>query len=660
MARASTPPRHALAAGLKALGPKHRRAVAEAIGAARDTPEAIAAVLLDEEALESIVKDLDDAARLLVTQTAFVPAYAWSSGGRGIELQVAQTLERHGLLFTFETGWGISACTPLDLERPLQRIRARAHAVRVPEAQPAPDWQLVHVPEQLLHDAVQIAAVIGAGGIKLKTDGDLFARAVPKLLDVLAPLPTALAVPDSTRLDLALRVLEENGALRVGGQALPGGPAKRELVLALDVPTLLDVPAEARAGLMDALYQQPMPGREVAAVLLDAFAGRTVALDGLGAAVARLFAEACKQPPGHGVDVPDDLLGLAAVSERWLRGDVGLIVDGQGMPTCVVFAPAATDEATGPSCLAQADFELVAMRPLTPGERAALLCVAEPVPGREHVARITKARVQGALRATGDLDVLGRLRALAGTLPQNVEQTVQDWAEQVPPRVRLRTAMMLSAPDVATAERLASALGRALVERLSPTLLAIDAGAQAAVAKAVCEAGVELEEGLDRVSGVWAERPVHETHPSWWRPTPPADRPQQDPPTGRIASRLEWQPEPVADLPRGIDPRSRAAVELARLLAQAGLDDDDIANVLNGDDLDAFDDDDDDGVDGVLLDAQEQGSVVRLKYAGAGGLRQEWVTVAQLEEARVQVRDHATGKRSWRWLRSISEAELVR
>lgn len=665
MARgAPRPAAHALVPGLQALGPKHRRSVAQTIGAARDTPEAIAAVLRDEEALASIVAGLDDHARRLMTRTSFAPSYAWSNGRGAIELEVAQVLERHGLLFTFETPWGMTVCTPLDLEVPLRRIRARAHAALVPDTEAASDHRLIHLPEQLLHDAAVAAAVIGAGGVQLKADGDLFARAVPKLTVALAPLPTGMPGLETTRMDLALRLLEENGALRVRGQGLPGGAAKRELALALDVPVLLDVPAADRAALMDAIGRRPIPGRDMSDLLLDALGGRTVTLHDVGAALARLFTEAAKQLPGPGASVPDALVGLAAVTERWLRGDVGLTVDPEGVPVAAVFAPATVDEPSGLPCLAQGDFELVSMRPVTPGERAALLSVAEPVPGREHVARITKERVHSALRAESTLDVPGRLRSLSGTLPQNVEQTVQGWAQQAPRRARLRSAMMLAAPDEETAKRLAFALGHTLVERLSPTLLAVDAGELGAVAKAARQAGVELEDGLDRVSGTWIERPDRDAHPTWWRPTPADHRPAAEPPSGRIASRLDRKPEPEPrPTPRGSggggDPRREAAGELARRLAQAGLHHEDIKLVL-GEDYDDDLDDEEDAVGELLLDAYERRSVVRVKYAGAGGLRQEWGTVAQVDDARVQICDRATGKRSWRWLRAIAEAEIVR
>lgn len=655
---APKPARHALVPGLRALGARHRRAVAQAIGAARETPEAIAAVLADEEALASIVAGLDNAERLLVTQTAFAGAYAWSNGGRGLDMEVAQVLERHGLLLSFETGWGLSVCTPAELELPLQRIRAQAHANRAPEAEANPGGRVVHLPEQLLHDAAVLAAVIAAGGIQLKADGDLFARAVPKLTGALTPLAVALSDLELTRADLALRLLEENGALRVRGQSLPGGSSKRELVLALDVPKLLDVPRTDRVALMDAIAHRPRPGRGMIDLVLDACAGRVIALHDVGVAVGGLFVEAAKQLPGDGAGSPDAVVGLAAVTERWLRGDVGLTLDAEGLPVAAVFTPVASEEPSGPPCVAQGDFELVAMRPVTPGERSALLAVAEPVGGREHVARVTKDRVHAALRADGELDVLKRLRTLAGALPQNVEQTVLDWTRQAPRRARLRTAMMVAAPDEQTAERLALALGRALVERLSPTLLAVDADELPAVTKAVRQAGVELEDGLDRISGTWTERPDREAHPSWWRPTPAGYAPRADPPTGRLTSLLDATPPDGRDRRGGAGEASfDIAAELARRLAQAGLDPHEVRAVM--DDHDAFDDDDD-GIGELLLDACERRSVVRLKYAGANGLRQERVTVEDVADARVRVRDHATGKRSWRWLRAIAEAEILR
>ena len=140
----------------------------------------------------------------------------------------------------------------------------------------------------------------------------------------------------------------------------------------------------------------------------------------------------------------------------------------------VFAAPEAEGEA-GPPCVAQADFELISLRPVTPGERARLLSIAEPVGGREHVARVTKDRIHAALRTTPGLDVVARLMTLTHDLPQNVEETVLGWVAQAPRRARLCSALMVRAPDEATGDRLAFALGPAMVERLSPSLLAVDA-----------------------------------------------------------------------------------------------------------------------------------------------------------------------------------------
>jgi len=350
------------------------------------------------------------------------------------------------------------------------------------------------------------------------------------------------------------------------------------------------------------------------------------------------------------------------VTERWLRGDLGLALDAQGVPVAVVFAPAAGVEPTGPPCVAQGDFELVAMRPVTPGERAALLSVAEAVPGREHVARVTKARLHAALRADRDLDVGARLKELAGTLPQNVEETVLGWVAQAPKRVRLCSAMMIVAPDETTGDRLAFALGAAMVRRLSPTLLAVAADELSAVARAAKQTGVVLEEGLDRISGTWTERPGREAHAAWWRPSSPKGDEPGGAPHGRLVSRLDWTPEPASAKGRGgLGPGSSSAAQmLARRLAAAGLDPDEFDfGALEGFFSDDGDEGDEETVEDIVLDAYHRGRVLRLKYAGAGGLRQEWVTVQTVEDARVQVRDHATGKRSWRWLRAIEEAQIV-
>lgn len=666
---AASLPRHALEPGLTALGARHRRVVAQAIGAAKDSPAAIAAVLRDEDALARLVASLDADARGLLTQTAFAAASAWSSGRASIDGGALAELERHGLLFSFQSHWGTTVCTPLELEEPLRRIRVRAHAARVPAADLDDDRAVVLVPEQILHDAATIASLIAAGGVQIKADGELFARAGSRLAAALAPLPLRLPDLAELRRDLALTVLEECGALRVRNLSLPGATAKRELALALDFAELFSGSLAERSALVaDALQRARIPGREMLEQLLEALAGRSIALNDLGVAVGAFFLEAGKQPPAPGFGVADEFLGLQAVLERWLRGELGLVVDAGGEPVAAVFIPGQVDEPTGPPCVAQADFELVSLRPPAPGERAALLSVAEPVSGREHVMRITRERVQAAVRA--EIDAVARLRSLAGTLPQNVEETVRDWGRQAPRRVRLRSAMMVAAPDEQTADRLALALGATLVERLSPTLLAVDGEDLRAVARAVRQAGVELEDGLDRVSGTWIERPASEAPASWWRPTPP-DVSRREPPPGRLVSGL---PVP-GDAGSGratsdhapSAPRADAARELARILAEAGLPASDIEVLVRqtleedpDDDEDDEDDEDGELPGEVLLTAYERGCPVLLTYAGASGVRQEWGTVTELDRARIRFREHATGKLSWRWVRSIVGAQLVR
>lgn len=657
--RPAKAPPHALVPGLRTLGRKHCATVAEAIGADASSPEALAASLLDERALEAIVASLDAAERRLVTRTAYGPLYAWTNAREPLDEAAAQTLERHGLLFVLENHWSTTVAVPHELEGPLQRLQARAVTAPADEYRPGPEERTVWVPDQVLHDAAALAALIGSGGIQVKADGGLFARAVTRLGDGLAPLPELDEATAGARLNLALAVLEENGALRVRvTDAGSGANRKRELALARDVAAMLDVDAAGRKALMDALRHVPGPGTAIVDIMLDTCAGRTIAVGAVGGALKRLFGEAGKQLPFPDPSIDDALIGTAAVTERWLRGDVAFVLDRGGVPTAVVFRAAESHEETSPPCVAQGDFELVTMRPTTPGERAALLSVAEPVPGREHVARVTKARVLQTLGADPALDVIARLERVAGTLPQNVQESVRGWAAQLPARARLRTAMMLAVDDEAVADRLAFALGALMVERLGPTLLAVDAAAQPAVGDAVRQAGVELAEGLDRVSGVWRERPDEGEH-AWWRPTPQEQRPVAGPPNGKLVSRVGQVLVPAPASPTPSTERDDGLREVARRLAAAGLvgdlDLEEVEALLREED----DDEEEAAVGDVILDAFHAEAVVRLEYAAAAGVRRQWVTVQDLDGARVQVRDHATGERSWLWLRAISEAQIM-
>ena len=324
----------------------------------------------------------------------------------------------------------------------LRRVRARAHAARISDA-PAPARSLAPA-EQILHDTAAVGATIAHGGIQVKADGQLYAKALPKLAAALPPLSAPGIDITEDRAELALALLRELGALRVACDDVPGRNTRRELRLAADLVMLLDRPFEDRLRLTQAL-RCAFDDQALIDPLLDALTGRTVALAALGEALIGLFAEARKHLEIAASATPADI-GLAAATMRWLCGCAAIGLDADGYPATATVGAEPPPQPDGPPCVAQADFELVALRPLLPHERAALLLLCEPVPGREHVVRLTRERIHSATRALRERDpgaILGRIRALAGALPQNLERSVADWVRQAPARARLRSAIVV-------------------------------------------------------------------------------------------------------------------------------------------------------------------------------------------------------------------------
>ena len=556
-------------------------------------------------------------------------------GGRAPTQSELLQLERHGLALCLESRWSMTYAAPDDLVPGLRRVRLRAHAQRIPDAPPSP--RSLPVSEQLLHDVASLGATIAHGGIQLKADGDLYARALSRLMAALGPWPDGLPDAGEPRVDFALALLQQLGALRVASDDLPGRNARRELALDADLPALLDLPFAQRVSLTRSL-QGYSPDLALSDPLLDALGGRTVTFDALGTALLALFDEARKHV---GVDrtLGPAAIGIGAAHLRWMRGGASLGFAADGRLETVTFAPEPEPVPAGPPCLAGADFELIAMRPLLPHERATLLLVCEPVPGREHVARLTRDRVHSAARALGQRGVeaiLERLRPLAGGFPQNVERTVADWLRQVPPRARLRSAIMLDLGSTELADQTAGILGPLLVERLAPHLLAVHADDLAEVSAALRKAGIELDIGLDRVSGRWSEPAgADERYEHWWRPAP-GESEHDALPHGRLVSGLGAKP-PVT--------RYDARQELLDRI-QLEFDDPEY-----DEDLEPAD---------VVLEAFESGAPIELEYAGADGTTVEYVTVEQLDSARFLVADvNGSARPRWRWLKGVRDARLV-
>lgn len=625
-----------------ALPAAHRRIVAQTIGVAGEQPRRIAAALLDESRLEALVGELPAEAQAAATELAFAAVDLFSPPGTpSVSRATFDELERRGLALCYESAWSLSYLVPYDLAPALRRVRARAHAAQIPEA--APPTRTLAASEQLLHDVAAVGTTIAHGGIQLKADLSLFAKARPKLTAALAPPVEPALDLGEKRAGLALTVLQELGALRVVTDDLPGRNARRELRLDGDLPDLLDRPFEERARLAD-LIRRTASDLVLIDALLEEMTGRTVTLEALGAAVIALFAQARKHLPAGSTATPFDI-GFAAVHLRWMSGRAALGGDAAGRLASVTLTLQPPPESDRPPCVAQADFELVALRPPLPHERAALLLLAEPVPGREHVMRVTRERIRSAAQVLGERDadaILDRLRALAGALPQNVERSVADWISQVSPRARLRSAIVLDLGDGERSDRVAAELGELLVDRLAPQLLAVRADALAEVVRAVRTAGVELEPGLDRVSGAWHDRTAEaqEYDNACWGPT---DRPSERsaPPRGALVSGLD-------EVPAARSPAPATAQDALRRL---GIELDPLTVPLDGDDYEEPQD--------VLLDAYEFGDLVELRYAAANGTIVERVTVEELDDARFLVADPETGARRWRWLKGVRDARLI-
>ena len=636
--RVKAPPA-TLEPALAALSARHRRIVAETVGADGAQPAAIAAMLQDEARLAALVCGLSDEARAATTELAFAAVDLWSPpGAPPMSRTTFDELERRGLALCFESRWSLAYVAPLDLVPSLRRVRARAHAARIPDA-PAPARSLAPA-EQILHDAAAVGATIAHGGIQVKADGRLYAKALPKLAAALPPLPAPCMDIAEHRAELALALLRELGALRVACDDVPGRNARRELRLAADLVTLLDRPFEDRLRLPQAL-RCTFDDQALIDPLLDALTGRTVALATLGEALIGLFAEARKHLEIAASATPADI-GLAATTMRWLCGGATIGLDADGyFATATVGAEPPPPVRDGPPCVAQADFELVALRPLLPHERAALLLLCEPVPGREHVVRLTRERIQSATRALRERDpgaILGRIRALAAVLPQNLERSVADWVRQAPARARLRSAIVVDLADPAVADGAAEALGSLVAERLAPHLLAVTADELATVATTLRKAQIELEPGMERLSGAWHEPPgAHDHLDQLWRASGHGERASV--PSGRLVSGLDDVPAP----PSG-------ALEAAQQALDGMGIDLDLMKIPLDDELEPAE---------ILMESYELGAPVELRYAGAGGTVVERVTVEELDDSRFLVEDADTGARRWRWLRAVLDAKLV-
>lgn len=601
---------------------EHRRAVAGALGLAADAPAArIAEALGDEARLASIVEGLSDAGRAAATAGAFAGRGAvFRSGGRAGPPGVLE-LERHGLAYAFGRSWWREYVVADDLLEPLQRVRAVAHAARVPDGEPVGEVRFVAAPAQLANDAAVLSAFMAREPVRVKADGEVYARTRPKLAAALGPVPgTERDETASLRVDMALEWLRHEGLLRLRVDDLPGREMRRELVAAGDPARALGgEPAALRERLTSFLARYDELRCTLA--LTRALGGRVLSLAVLGEALQSLLAEAQAAVP-HAFEAVE--LALTCTLPLWLAGELELGFDGAGALVAIrLAAPEPPPAGPGPLAVAQANFEVVLLRPPAPAERRMLELCCERVAGQEHVYRVTRAAARAAQRAgAGPGGVAGALAELTGALPQNVERSLGDWTRDVRAPLRLRSAMLVDAGDEARADELAhGVLAGLVVERLGERMLAVPANRLDEVARALRAASADLEPGLERISGAWEER-SDGPDPARSRWEPVAEDEPERPPGGQVSTI-----EPDAPPGSKVDLASGAGVAVG------------VGEPLV-----------------TILEALERDSDLMMVYAGARGVTHRVVTPIDVDESRLHAYCHLRDDERSFWLSSILAA----
>ncbi|MDX6718294.1 MAG: hypothetical protein QOJ63_548 [Solirubrobacteraceae bacterium] len=594
----------------------HRRSVAATLGLSEHVADELAAALLDAERLGAICEALQPAARAAAAHIVVGGGeIAVARYGRKVDPGPARELERHGIAYLFEDTWRGVYHVPGDLRRPLAAALAARHAAAVGN-RGAKRW--LGAPRQHLHDAATISAFCARTPIRVKADGQVYSRMWPKLVAALAP--QELDLDDGhERVGSALDLLRDGGFLRLSVDDRPGVEARRELVRAGDLAGWL---ARDDGELDPRLPDHPLLAATVA--LTDALAGRDVLLTGFGAALRGLLTEA-------GVHIPAGWTTSALVEgglgTRWRMGALQLGVGSGGKLVAARIAPVEAPAADGLPAICQSNFEVIALRPPTPGERLVLELCCEAVPGQAHVRKLTRASARCGERAGLAGGVLAALAGLCReALPQNVARTVEGWVRDVRAPLRLRSAIMVDAGDVDSAERLlAGPLAGLVVDRLGETMLAVPASRLRQVEQALAAAGEELEAGLDRVSGRWLETPSrsHDALAAW------SSRDDEDrDPAGRLTSTLRAEKA---------QPASNAASRVRANPAQSLASDPIVA----------------------VLAALERGGDVFMVYAGARGISERVITPLEIDDARVRAYCHLRGDERSFWLSSIHAATEV-
>jgi hypothetical protein len=612
----------------------HREEVALQLGLPPTaSAQEIRATLCDRERIATIVGALSPRARDLAARAAFLDHGVVEQGWNGHSSSHAAELERHGIAFAFRGQYLVAHWVPPDLRPLLAAALAAPYADCLVASGPA-RW--LAAPLQLAHDVASLWAYLARSPVRLKTDGIVYQRDVPKLFDALPPfeLHRPQDVMEGPRLTFVLGLLRDERLVRVRLDDRPGADIRRELVASGDPSALLSAEPEAlRARLVAHVGHRALMGAPAVALSGALEPGSAVTLESFGAALRAMCDDSA-------VDVPESTdygLGIGGLHFAWLAGEVVIGLNENGLPVAVRAEPAAIPENRDRRVVCQPNFELVALAPPTPAERLVLALTCEPVPGQAHVFRLTRASVQAGHRS-GALEggVVAALERLVGELPQNVARSVTQWCSAMRRPLRLRTAMLIDTGDCATADALlAGELGPHVVERLGPSQLAISAANLKAVEAALRREGHSLEPGVERVSGRFEDRQ-------------PA----------RGEAELEWEPLTANDAPEGrwISTLERAgAKRRATPVAVPSLR---VVHEEEGEDEYEDEDEDEEPIE-VILEAIERGSDVFIVYAGAGGMTEHQMTPYQVDGAAVRAHCHTRGGDRSFWLGSIRDAVPV-
>lgn len=481
----------------------HRRAVATELGLAPGAAAGeIVAALRDRDMLATVVAELSVEARRMAARAAFHGEPDVHSSWSVRRDPSAGELERHGLAFAFRDDYMIEYHVPHDLHGPLADVLAARYRHGLESFEPT-RW--IEAPLQLANDLAALWAHLARSPVRVKADGPVYQRDTPKLLATL-PAFELHGVDDpiaTYRLQFVLEVLLEEELIDMRIDNLPGSDGRRELVATGDPLRLLArAPADLRARLLSHAHVAPL-GAAALALAGHLQPGAPVAITSIGSALRRLGEDLRL---GYDLHTSDLALGLGGLHFVWLAGGVAIGLGREGAPQAVRVVPAPVLEPGRIVC--QANFELVALTPLSPAQRLVLALTCDRVVEQEHVFRLTRESVRAGERC-GILDggAAAALERLAGELPQNVKRSLTQWASSVRRPLKLRTALLLDAGSLETADALvASAVGAHVVERIGPSQLAISGCAIGPVREALGAMGHQLDPGFDRISGRWRER----------------------------------------------------------------------------------------------------------------------------------------------------------